>query len=41
MKIIPYIIKSKKTYNYFSNVKADVLTQILEQQSREINQVLK
>jgi len=41
MKIIPYIIQNKKTYNYFSNVKADVLTQILEQQTREINQVIR
>ena len=41
MKIIPYIIQSKKTYNYFSNVKSELLTQILEQQTREINQVLK
>jgi GT2 family glycosyltransferase len=41
MKIIPYIIQSKKTYNYFSNVKSDVLTQILDKQTREINSVLK
>jgi GT2 family glycosyltransferase len=41
MKIIPYIIQSRKTYNHFSNVKADVLTQILEQQTREINTLVK
>lgn len=40
MKIIPYIIQNRKTYNYFSNVKADVLTQILEQQTREINSII-
>jgi GT2 family glycosyltransferase len=41
LKIIPYIIQNNKTYNYFSNVKADVLTQILTQQTREINTLVK
>ena len=41
MKIMPYIIQNKKTYNYFSNVKTNVLTQILEQQAREFNKTLK
>ena len=40
MKIMPYIIQNKKTYNYFSNVKTNVLTQILEQQAREFNKTL-
>jgi GT2 family glycosyltransferase len=40
-RIIPYILQNKKTYNYFSNVKPDVLTQILAQQTREINTMIK
>lgn len=40
-KLMPHIVNNKKTYKYFSNVKADVLTQILEQQTREINQLVR
>jgi GT2 family glycosyltransferase len=34
-RIIPYIIKNKKTYKYFSNVNPEVLTDILKKQENE------
>jgi GT2 family glycosyltransferase len=34
-RIIPYIIKNKKTYKYFSNVNPEVLTNILKKQENE------
>lgn len=40
-RIIPYILQNTRTYNYFTNVKPDVLTQILQQQSSEINTILR
>ena len=39
-RIIPYIINNKKTYKYFTNVKEDVLTQILNKQSNEIRSII-
>ncbi len=34
-RIIPYIVKNKKTYKYFSNVNTEVLTDILKKQENE------
>ena len=34
-RIIPYIIKNKKTYKYFNNIKPEVLGEILKKQTNE------
>ena len=39
-RIIPYIIENKKTYKYFTNVKPDVLEQILNKQKNEIRNIV-
>ncbi len=36
-KIIPFILKSKKTYNYFSNIKAKDFEALIEQSKQQIN----
>jgi hypothetical protein len=37
-KLIPFIIKNKKTYNYFSNIKAKDFEFLMEQKTKEIKQ---
>jgi GT2 family glycosyltransferase len=39
-RIIPYIIKNKKTYKHFSNVKPEVLSEILKKQENENRSVV-
>ena len=37
-KLIPFIIKNKKTYNYFSNIKSKDFEFLMEQKTKEIKQ---
>jgi GT2 family glycosyltransferase len=40
-RIIPFILKSKKTYNYFTNIKAKDFEKMLEQQNERLKEVKK
>jgi len=40
-RIIPFILKNKKTYNYFTNVKAKDFEKLLEQQNEKLKEVKK
>ena len=40
-RIIPFILKNKKTYNYFTNIKAKDFEKVLEQQNEKLKEVKK
>jgi hypothetical protein len=40
-RIIPFILKSKKTYNYLTNIKGKDFEKMLEQQNERLKEVKK